>query len=177
MKLYEYMKLRNGVGRRGTIKFSLSMKEFNLLGIPNKKGWARNYKNFDIPEHLIDQLSQLAIENKSKHNKSVKRLETNFQSKDNKFLYLMYNASTKCHKIGISVDPKKRSQNLTGGAGVSIILKAMWKIEEFARDVEKFVHTQLKDVRTIGEWFDLTSFENPTSIVESHIPCQFKRVI
>jgi len=177
VKLYEYMIMRNGVGKNGGIKSSLSSKEFQLLGINNSKGWARKNKNLEISDTLLKQLLVFANNNKIQNSKSLQRLQTNFSSADNKFLYLMYNDTNKIHKIGISVDPQKRSRALSSSSGLRVTLKAMWKVDLYARDVERSLHHSLKDFRTLGEWFDLTSIETVVPLVESLIPCQFKRIV
>lgn len=177
MKFYEYMKLRNGVGSRGTIKFALSDKEANLLGITTNKGWTKKFRNLEIDDETLKALVDYAKECKVNYNKSTKRLETNFETSDNKFVYLIHNPSTNYYKIGISVDPKKRSKDLSYAAGVVLKLKAFWKVKNYSHDIEKELHKTFRAQRCLGEWFNFDGIEHVADYVQNKITCEYKRVI
>lgn len=176
MILYDYMKKRNGVGRTGAVKWALSKEEFDLLGIDSSGGWTKRFRSYEVPEDLLGQLLSAAIRCKENNNKSTVRLMTNFESKDNKMVYLMFNKSNGLHKIGISVDPHTRMKQLNTGSGCALKMISIWIVEDYAKDVEKEIHIALKPYKKHGEWFDFSTVESVSLFVQSKISCEFKRI-
>jgi len=161
MKLYEYMKERNGLASNGGIKFAMSKAEFENFNIIENKGWARKYSDFELDNNVCNEL--LSIYSKFKE---VPLL--------NKYIYLIHSQVTEKSKIGISSDPKNRKNSIQTVSGMPLDLISVWEVKHVAREVEKSLHASFKNIRNIGEWFDglLTA-----SDIEKYMPCEYRRVV
>lgn len=73
------------------------------------------------------------------------------------YVYVI-SAGPRMHKIGISVEPKKRLGSLQTGHYRKLRLCRLIEAEN-AEQVEAYAHRLLKDRRSSGEWFSVTEDE------------------
>lgn len=61
-------------------------------------------------------------------------------------------------KVGISKDPQRRLRQLQTASGIELQILALGRagLGYTDRQIEKSIHSQLQDVRMVGEWFDTT---------------------
>lgn len=161
MKLYEYMRSRNGLTKDGGIKAALSNHEFNMFNIVNNRGWARKYRNLELDDSLCESLLT----------KYSKLPSDGF---DKQYVYLIYSDTTNKSKIGISSDPKRRKDSLQTSAGMELKLVSVWKVNFKAKEVEKHLHKKYKKIRQLGEWFE---GEILPEDIENNIFCEYKRLV
>lgn len=80
-------------------------------------------------------------------------------SKDDGFVYVIFNDITKLTKIGITTQPKRRLQTIRSSGGTSItpllLIHLEWRYDPNDYAIESFLHKFFKDKRKKGEWFDL----------------------
>jgi hypothetical protein len=76
------------------------------------------------------------------------------------FIYVIFsgNAPMPRSKIGISLNPHARAQDISAGSPWTVRLIKAWEVPaDQARSIEKEVHESLKDKRVRGEWFRVTT--------------------
>ena len=75
------------------------------------------------------------------------------------YLYIMHNTQTNLYKIGISINcVHKRARQLSTSSGCDINLIMYCELNDIdirAKEFEERLHSQFKDKRCSGEWFDL----------------------
>lgn len=174
--LEQYMYIRNGMKRSATnIISSLTDEEFIIFGIEKKKGWAKKYAKVPFPVEKAKSAAKAAIrfEGMTKENKSALRRSFFTGDYDKKFLYLIEN-SVGMTKIGISIDPIRRVNQLSTASGYSLNLKAYWRLKDSCSTVEAKLHKEFAGSRLEGEWFrseDICADE-----IEKYLACEFERV-
>ena len=73
---------------------------------------------------------------------------------EHKYVYLIRSQGDKFYKIGISKDPEIRLKDLqTGSPKILEIVATQLVEEDFARDIERDLHTRFEILRQGGEWF------------------------
>lgn len=70
-------------------------------------------------------------------------------------IYVFTNEHLGLHKVGITSDIKQRLSVITNSSGVQIKLnyRTIPMPRAIAQEIEKKIHTNLKEFRTFGEWF------------------------
>ena len=74
-------------------------------------------------------------------------------------VYVIYNSVTKLYKIGITLDPKRRVQQLETSSGCKMETVLALELEEDydepAKAIEDALHKFFNHKRQLGEWFSL----------------------
>lgn len=168
MKFAEYLKLRNG---RGITKL-----ECKIFGIESSKGWMERYADLELTQTQVNKAVEAVLKHpnvKSGVKGSLVRAQKSYDEWTEQLVYLMKN-ELGALKIGVSLDPHKRSRQLTTGSGVVVQCVAAWKTGKNSRRVEAELLKCFRHKKTQGEWFKADSFT--FSQVEAKIDGPFERV-
>lgn len=175
MTLEEYMEIKFPNRK---IK-ALSNMEARLLGIPLEKGWFKRNKDLEIDQRTVNKLVEYNLkgENISATRKTrLRELLKNYSDWEGQYVYFMKNEIGRL-KIGVSVDPIKRSWNITTGSGLFTEVLAYWEVDKNSRDAESLLLNHFSKYSTYGEWFINTPEITTTSIEEKLKEfCEFRRV-
>ena len=85
------------------------------------------------------------------------------KQEDEQYLYLMCNVMG-LYKIGISVNPEERANQVKNSSGVPVVVTAVWRTSCEARTMESLLHKEFSSFRQQGEWFSFPS--EPTKYIE-----------
>lgn len=161
MTLEEYMEIRNGITRQGTVVAALTSAESRVICLNTKiKGWYKANKNNKITETQMESLKKLAVrENRIRVLDKCGNLLV--KGKD-KFVYLIKNSYSH-YKIGISASPRKRLNGLSTACSDTLVLVDFWEHPlRYSDVIEKELHDKFKQYHLRGEWFhfkDMTEKE------------------
>lgn len=168
MKFSEYLTLRNGKG--------ITQAECKIFGIESSKGWKERYANLELTQSQVNKAVETVLKKpnvRSTVKLSLVNAQKNYDEWSGQLLYLMKN-ELGALKIGISVNPHKRSRELTTGSGVVVQCVAAWKTGKNSRRVEAELLKYFRHQKTQGEWFKAESFT--FSQLEAKIDGPFERV-
>lgn len=150
MRLEEYFKVR---GNR-----NLGREELIMFGVRDlEKGWTKRYKDNEITTQQLEEMyynERCTRKAKAKIKafmlgKKQTKVKVNMS---NKYVYVILNENGRV-KIGISLDPIKRAQNLSTSSGYACKCVCYWELGEHAAFLEKTLHTRFDKYRMLGEWF------------------------
>lgn len=84
----------------------------------------------------------------------------------NSYVYVIGSDGLPHVKIGTSINPQRRLQQLQ--PHVPVRLSVLWTIPG-DHTLERRIHAHLDAYRTHGEWFDLTPLGDPTMVVQEAV--------
>jgi len=129
-----------------------------VCGTKDEKIWAK----FDFEDgHYFNKRMSLEA-NKRKSYVESRRQARNKADEDNVRIYLLLDNESSNIKIGSSVNPVRRYNEITNqefstkGTSINRDIKLLWYSEPVLRSVEKEIHEIYVNQNISGEWFNLT---------------------
>lgn len=123
--------------------------------------------NISIPkQHFQVIISDITVESVSNQSEEIPveqidslDIATDLKSKEKSkecFVYLMYDSSTNCYKIGISKRPQYREKTLQSQKPcIDLLFAKSYPSRKLARAFENSLHKAYKEKHVRGEWFSL----------------------
>ena len=129
-----------------------------------------NYVVLNYTGHKANKYRFMFIQEFEEMDKMLRVMATKqmiYKNQNKQSVYIFKNELTGLVKVGVSDNPEKRMKTLSNQSGCPLQMVYNTPKCKNAYDVERSVHSALKQYRKVGEWFDVSENE-VFDILEKH---------